>query len=50
MPRAASGVPPRPGADCTRPPARTILAKSKRPRSRQGWKLNADDHDANAER
>jgi hypothetical protein len=50
MPRAASGVAPRPAADCTRPLARTILAKSKRPQGRQGWKPNAHDHDPYAER
>jgi hypothetical protein len=50
MPRAASGVAPRPAADCTGLLARTILAKSKRPQGRQGWKLNAHGHDADAER
>ena len=50
MPRAASGVPSRPAPDCTCPLAHTILAQSKRPPGRQGWKPNADDHDADAER
>lgn len=50
MPYAASGVAPRPSADCTGPLARTILAKIKRPQGRQGWNTNAHGHDADAER
>ena len=50
MPRAASGDRSPLSADCTCPLAHTILAQSKRPPGRQGWKPNADDHDADAER